>query len=75
MQFITYQGHKFEVSDNSLILGNQGVEEISKILGLKELLNLKALYLFNNKISEIRDLDNLIDLEKLNLYGKPDKTG
>ncbi len=68
MQFITYRGQKFEISDNALVLGNQGIEKISKIIGLKELLNLKSLYLFNNNISEIRDLDNLINLEKLNLY-------
>ncbi len=68
-KIVRYKETVYKVKDNALYLTWLGIQDISEIIGIDKLVNLKALYLFDNNISEINRLENLINLEILHLTG------
>ncbi len=67
MKYIMYKGKKIDVEDIMLDLDDKGIEDISEIIGLEFLTDLRVLKLNNNKIKEIKGLETLINLEELYL--------
>ncbi|MFW9873538.1 MAG: leucine-rich repeat domain-containing protein [Candidatus Thorarchaeota archaeon] len=64
---VIVNNEKIEVEFDSLNLVNRNIENISDIIGLESLSDLKSLFLANNKIKVISDMGHLIHLEKLDL--------
>jgi len=68
IQFVEYKGKICGlVKNNRLNLCNKGIRNISRIKGLRNLINLKALDLSKNSIKKINGLENLNSLRVLNL--------
>jgi len=67
LNFVLYNGQKFNVENHSLNLTNKGIKDIEKIQGLEKLSNLHILDLSNNQISKINGLEKLKKLEILSL--------
>ncbi len=69
MRVILLNGKEVSVIDNKLDLRERNIKEISEIVGLENIKNLKILDLRHNNISEIdgENLDPLINLEELRL--------
>ncbi|MFX1519835.1 MAG: leucine-rich repeat domain-containing protein, partial [Promethearchaeota archaeon] len=61
------------VKNDTLDLSYKGITDVSEIVGLKNLTNLKELDLSYNEISEINGLGYLTNLQKLSLSGNPIK--
>ena len=67
MDFITLNDKKVYVVDNELNLREKGIKEISEIIGLDKLTNLKVLNLYGNDITELKGLENLENLIRLSI--------
>lgn len=67
MDYVEYNGKRFDVRNNSLSLRDQGIIDITDIKGLDRLTNLISINLEDNKIEKIQALDTLINLENLYL--------
>lgn len=67
MDYVEYNGKRFDVRNNSLSLRDQGIIDITDIKGLDRLINLISINLEDNKIEKIQALDTLINLENLYL--------
>lgn len=65
--FVKYKNKEFYVENNILIISDESIEDISEIIGLNKLVNLKILDLSYNLITEIKGLNMLTKLEKLYL--------
>jgi len=64
---VYHKGSEFLVINNRLSMNHQEISDIEDIEGLKDLTELKALYLYGNYISEIKGLENLCKLTRLDL--------
>ncbi len=67
---IKYKGNVLttvRITAKELRLSNKGIKSIRDIEGLDRLVNLRTLYLGENKITKIEGLDQLVNLEKLRL--------
>ncbi len=71
MDHVEYRGIKYYIKakDKRLVLSSIGIENMSEIKGLENLVNLEELYLGGNEITEIKNLNNLINLHSLRLGG------
>jgi len=67
MNYVEYNGIRFEIKNNSLSLSSQSITDISEIKGLENKINLISLHLNDNEIENIHNLHFLINLEKLYL--------
>lgn len=71
MSYIIYKGQKVVVKDSILDLSSKGIVDISEIINLETLMNLKSLDLSSNELIEIKCLKMLKNLETLDLtYNK-----
>lgn len=71
MDFVIYNGTKYEIKEGTLKLTSKGIEDIFEIENLEKILEITKLDLTYNKIKEIKGLDKLINLEILKLdYNK-----
>lgn len=75
LEYVEYNDEKFFVDNNGMLKlhitkeDSKKIDNISDIIGLQKLVNLKELYLWNQRIKEIKGLENLRNLEILNLRG------
>lgn len=67
MNYVNCKGKKFRIYNNTLKLLNIGIKDITQIIGLGEIDQLRKLDLTKNKIIEIKGLESLTKLEILNL--------
>ncbi len=65
MSVILLYGEEIPVIDNKLDLRERKIKEISEIVGLENLINLKILDLRHNDITEIEGLEKLENLNNL----------
>ena len=66
-KYVTIKGEVFFIINDKLDLFSSSITDMSEILGLTKLENLKELILDTNQITKIEGLDNLTNLEVLNL--------
>jgi len=66
IEYVSYNGEKFEVKDFKLELSDKAIKDITDIEGLENLIKLKSLDLSKNQITEIIGLENLVNLKSLN---------
>jgi len=64
---IRFRGSTYKVKRNALKLSGKGIQDISELVGLENLTDLKALYLSGNQITEIKGLGSLKYLKILDL--------
>lgn len=64
--YVTYKGKKYQVINDTLII-SEDIEDISELIGLENLTNLRELYLFYSKIKEINGIGNLRNLTYLSI--------
>jgi len=67
MNYVEYNGKRFEIKNNSLNLNGQSITDIGEIKGLENQLNLISLNLDDNEIEKIHNIHYLVNLEKLYL--------
>ena len=67
MNYVINKGKKFLTHGNTLRLRNKGIKDITQIIGLGKITQLRKLDLADNKITKIKGLESLTKLEVLNL--------
>ncbi len=67
IDYVTVRDRIYKVKKGTLSLKNKGIDDISEIIGLKELTELRMLDLSNNYIKEIKNLENFGNLFSLDL--------
>lgn len=67
MNYVNYKGRKFRIYNNTIRLQNRGIKDITQIIGLGKIKQLRNLDLTNNEIIELKGLESLTELEILNL--------
>lgn len=67
MENITFKGKQYVVKNGKLSLRNKEINDISEIIGLKDITQIKQLDLSNNKIKEIKNLESFGSLISLDL--------
>ena len=67
MTFVEYRGRKYNILDNCLDLNIKALKNIDEIQNFTSLINLQILRLSGNRLTEIKSLDYLNQLEILDL--------